>query len=186
MRVLAACLMPNHFHLTVWPAADPDLTNWMHWLMTAHVRGYRKQYRGSGHIWQGRFKAFPIQEDLHLLTVLRYVECNPLRAGLVDRSEAWPWSSLRTWAGLPLVPFFHPGPVPRPETWITQVNTPLHAKDLKYLRRSVRRGTPYGEPAWMEATARHLGLEDTLRSPGRPRKAHQISDADSSPPTLFS
>jgi putative transposase len=66
MPVLAFCLMPNHFLLAVWPQGDRDLSDWMHWLMTTHVRGYRKQYRGSGHIGQGRFKAFPIQEDDHL------------------------------------------------------------------------------------------------------------------------
>ncbi len=90
MRLIGYCLMPNHFHLIVWPRADGDLSRWMHWLMTAHVRRYLKCYRSSGHIWQGRFKAFPIQEDDHLRTVLRYVERNPLRAQLVKRAETWP------------------------------------------------------------------------------------------------
>jgi len=82
MRVLAYCLMPNHFHLVVWPWGDGDLSRWMQWLQTTHVRRYHEHYRSTGHVWQGRFKAFPIQEDEHLLTVLRYVERNPLRAGL--------------------------------------------------------------------------------------------------------
>src|SRR5436190_718858 len=94
MRVLAWCLMPNHFHLVLWPEADPDLSRWMHRLMNTHVRRYHRHYHGSGHVWRGRFKAFPIEADEHLLTVLRYVERNPLRAGLVERAELWPWSSL--------------------------------------------------------------------------------------------
>jgi putative transposase len=94
MRTLAYCLMPNHFHLVVWPVGDGDLSRWMHWLTTAHVRRYLAHYRHSGHVWQGRFKAFPAQDDGHLLTVLRYVERNPLRANLVARAEDWPWSSL--------------------------------------------------------------------------------------------
>ncbi len=94
MRILAYCLMPNHFHLALWPRADGELSRWMHWLMTTHVRRYLRHYRSSGHVWQGRFKAFPIQEDEHLLTVVRYIERNPLRAGLVERAEAWRWSSL--------------------------------------------------------------------------------------------
>src|SRR5438876_1466158 len=94
MRLLAYCLMPNHFHLVLWPRADGDLSRWMQWLQTTHVRRYHEHYRGSGHIWQGRFKAFPIAEDEHLLAVLRYVERNPLRAGLVAAVGAWPWSSL--------------------------------------------------------------------------------------------
>src|SRR5438093_3976224 len=94
MRLLAYCLMPNHFHLALWPVGDGDLSRWMHWLMTVHVRRYHRHYHSDGHVWQGRFKAFPIQEDDHLRAVLRYVERNPLRAGLVRRAEDWPWSSL--------------------------------------------------------------------------------------------
>src|SRR5207245_8929901 len=79
MRVLAWCLMPNHFHLVLWPEGDLDLSRWMHRLMNTHVRRYHRHYHGSGHVWQGRVKAFPIEADEHLLTVLRYVERNPLR-----------------------------------------------------------------------------------------------------------
>ena len=99
MPVLAYCLMPNHFHLAVRPRHDGDLSRWMHWLQNAHVRRYHQHYHSSGHIWQGRFKAFPIQEDAHLLTVLRYIERNPVRAGLATRAERWPWSSGAPLAG---------------------------------------------------------------------------------------
>jgi putative transposase len=94
MRILGYCLMPSHFHLVLWPRRDGDLSRWMQWLLTAHVRRYHRLRGTSGHVWQGRFKAFPIQQDDHLLTVLRYVERNPLRARLVKRAELWPWSSL--------------------------------------------------------------------------------------------
>ena len=89
MRVLAYCLMPNHFHFVLWPLRDGDLSRWMQWLLTSHVRRYHQHYATSGRVWQGRFKAFPIQQNTHLLTVLRYVERNPLRAGLVTRAEDW-------------------------------------------------------------------------------------------------
>jgi len=78
--------MPNHFHLVLWPHKDGDLSRWMQWLLTAHVRRYHKHYASSGHVWQGRFKAFPIEEDDHLLTVLRYVERNPHRATFSHKS----------------------------------------------------------------------------------------------------
>jgi len=94
MRILGYCVLPNHFHLALWPLGDGDLGRWMHWLLTAHVRRYQRHYHSTGHAWQGRFKAFPIQEDEHLLVVLRYIERNPLRAGLVERAEEWSWSSL--------------------------------------------------------------------------------------------
>ncbi len=93
MRVAAYCVMPNHFHLVLWPLNDGDLGTWMQWLMTAHVRRHHRRHGTSGHVWQGRFKAFPIQKDDHLLTVLRYVERNPVRAGLVSKAADWRWSS---------------------------------------------------------------------------------------------
>ncbi|MGH8104187.1 MAG: transposase [bacterium] len=94
MRILAYCLIPNHFHLVLWPHKGGDLGRWLQWLMTTQVRRHHLRHRSSGHLWQGRFKAFPIQEDEHLLTVLRYVEANPPRAGLVSRAQDWEWSSL--------------------------------------------------------------------------------------------
>src|SRR5262245_15978960 len=110
VRLLAWCLMPNHFHLVVWPRSDGDLSDYMMWLLTAHVRRHRARHGGSGHVWQGRFKAFPIQEDEHLLTVLRYVERNPIRANLVRRAQDWVWSSAAyaLGGGPPL----EPGPAP--------------------------------------------------------------------------
>jgi REP element-mobilizing transposase RayT len=68
MRLLGYCRMPNHFHLALWPEGDGDLSRWMHWLLTAHVRRYLKHYHSSGHVWQGRFKAFPIQEDANAIS----------------------------------------------------------------------------------------------------------------------
>jgi putative transposase len=75
MRLLGYCLMPNHFHLVLWPVNDDDLGRFMQWLLTTHVRRYHMHYHSTGHVWQGRFKAFPIEQDEHLLTVLRYVPC---------------------------------------------------------------------------------------------------------------
>ena len=145
----------------------------MQWLLTAHVRRYHRHYHGSGHVWQGRFKAFPIQQDAHLLTVLRYVERNPLRAGLVDRAEAWVWSSLRWWGkGQRDRPaFMDDGPVDRPKVWVEEVNRPMTDEELEQLRRSVNRGTPWGTEIWTRRMAVRLGLEASLRPRGRPRKA---------------
>jgi len=83
VRLLGFCLMPNHFHLAAWPPGDDDLSAFMHWLLTTHASRYQKYYRSTGHVWQGRFKAFPIQEDDHLLTVLRGLP------GWSTHSTAW-------------------------------------------------------------------------------------------------
>jgi putative transposase len=168
MRLLAYCLMPNHFHLALWPRQDGDLSDYMMWLMTAHVRRYHQHYHSSGHVWQGRFRAFPIQEDDHLLTVLRYIERNPVRADLVRRAQDWPWSSAAPpRAGSPAV---DPGPVVRPAGWLRHVNEPHTEAELQRLRESVRRGRPFGDAVWMEETARRRGLEAGLRPRGRPKK----------------
>jgi putative transposase len=171
MPVLGFCLMPNHFHLVVLPKQDGDLSGWMHWLLNTHVRRYHQHYHSSGHIWQGRFKAFPIQEDEHLLTVLRYVERNPVRANLVQRAEQWLWSSARCWKEAADRPhYLAPGPVPRPPNWLAWGSRPLTPGELEALRRCVNRGTPYGSGAWVERTAERLGLQSALRPRGRPRK----------------
>jgi putative transposase len=152
MRVLAFCLMPNHFHLVLWPRADGDLSRWMHWLLTTHVRRYLKHYGHSGHVWQGRFRAFPIQQDEHLLRVVRYVERNPLRAGLVERAQDWPWSSLQPGHG-DAGPVLDPGPVPRGADWLECVHTPMTEAEVAAIRLSLRRDRPYGSDAWTAETA---------------------------------
>jgi putative transposase len=164
--------MPNHFHLVLWPQGDRDLSRWMQWLMTAHVRRYHKHHGTSGHVWQGRFKAFPIQKDQHLLAVMRYVERNPLRAKLVDRAEEWQWSSLG--GGDPDGgPEVNAGPVPRAADWRAYVNKPQTDAEVKAIRNSITRGAPYGAARWQQQAAKRLGLEATLRPRGRPPKAEK-------------
>ena len=175
MHLVGYCLMPNHFHLVLWPHGDGDLSSWMQWLLTAHVHAYRQRYRGSGHVWQGRFKAFPIEADDHLLTVLRYVERNALRANLVARAEEWRWSSLRDWLQPPLLSWLDAGPVPRPPGWLEHVQAAHTTEELAVLRRSRERGTPYGSAAWVERTAQQLGLESSLHEAGRPRKGIAVN-----------
>jgi REP-associated tyrosine transposase len=170
MRLLSYCLMPDHFHLAVWPYRDGDLSRWMQWLLTAHVRRYHRWYESSGHVWQGRFKAFPIEQNEHLLMVLRYIEQNPVRAGLVSRAEHWPWSSARLLAQSGETGPMASGPVARPTPCLSWVNDEVKGGPLDQIRMSIRRGTPYGSAPWVERAANALGLEGSLRPLGRPRK----------------
>ena len=146
MRILAYCRMPNHFHLALYPIHDGDLSRWLHWLLTTHVRRYLRHYHSSGDIWQGRFKAVPIEGDEHLLEVLRYIEGNPLRAGLVDRAQDWEWSSL-PWLSRPeLAPVrLDAGTTPRGSHWLDVVNESSTATDgdVDRLRECTRRDRPF-------------------------------------------
>src|SRR5262249_208793 len=136
---------------------------------TAHVRRYHRHYQGNGHVWQGRFKAFPIQEDDHYLTVLRYVERNPLRANLVERSQDWEWSSLKPSGRSAPNGLLSDGPLAKPSQWTTIVNGIETESELQAVRKSIERGVPFGDADWQVAAADQLGLESSLRSRGRPR-----------------
>ena len=95
-RLLAYCVMPNHWHLVVWPREDGEFSRFVGWLTLTHTQRWHahRHNKGTGHLYQGRFKSFPIQEDDHLYAVARYVERNAVRANLVRRAERWRWGSL--------------------------------------------------------------------------------------------
>jgi putative transposase len=165
VSLLGFCVLPNHFHLVLQPETPSALSGFMQWWLTSHVRRYHRHYHSSGHVWQGRFKSFPIQTDAHLLTVLRYVLLNPVRANLVTRAERWPWSSLN-----PAYPP-DPWPVEAPVDWALRwLATPLPDEDLNQIRTCVNRQAPYGASDWVTQTASALGLHATLRPRGRPPK----------------
>jgi putative transposase len=172
VHLLAYCILPNHWHLVLWPEHDGDLSEHLRWLTVTHTQRWHahRHTAGTGPVYQWRFKSFPVQEDDHLLTVCRYVERYALRAGLVARAEGWRWGSLyhRLHGGGPEL---NPGPLPLPEGWVGYVNAAQTAADLAALRRSVVRGCPFGDEAWRVRTAEALGLEAPLRRWGRPRKA---------------
>jgi putative transposase len=173
MRLLSFCVMPNHWHLVLWPESDGDLSEYMRWLTVTHTQRWHAAHHtsGTGPLYQGRFKSFPVQDDEHLLTVCRYVERNALRANLARRAEAWRWGSL--WQRgqiIPSVTLTDDWPVRRPRQWLDFVNRPETEAELADLRRALARGAPFGEDDWQQRTAKTLGLESTLRARGRPAK----------------
>jgi putative transposase len=172
VRLLAYCLMPNHWHLVVWPSSTAQLSQLMQWLTLTHTSRWHVAHgtRGTGPLYQGRFKSVPVQEDEHLLRVCRYVERNPLRASLVDRAEQWRWSSL--WhrrRGSSHVPLERLQNFLAPE-WIDFVNGPQTLAELGAIRCAIRHGTPVGRREWVDATALLAGLPPLPRSVGRPRR----------------
>lgn len=169
LRLLAACLMPNHFHLVAAQDGAGDLSRWMQWLLTSHTHSHHGRNGTSGRIWQGRFKAFPVEHDGHLLAVMRYAERNALRAGLVKRAEEWPWGSLAWRLALAPGPALASAPSPLPANWAELVNQPQSSEELAALRACANRQRPYGSDPWACEVAERLGLETSVRSVGRPR-----------------
>jgi putative transposase len=172
MRVLGYCVMPNHWHLLLWPARDGELARFMMRLTNTHVRRWLTAHDqvGSGHLYQGRYKSFAAQSDEHLSTVDRYIARNALRSKLSKRAELWPWSSIgqAVLAAELQVPLSEM-PGKRRKDWIDWVNQPQTAAEEAAIRRSIEEGRPYGTDRWIARTMGRLGWREPGK-PGRPRK----------------
>jgi putative transposase len=175
------CLLNNHFHLLLRPLAAP-ISRLMQSLLVSHTQRYHKHYRSGGHVWQGRFKSPVIQNDEHLLTVLRYIEANPLRAKIARRAEDCRWSSYRAHGlgdtdelldRLTLYEQLSPYAVVRRRLWGKKVHLPSEEPTLAAIRRSSATGLPYGADRWVQSLSKKLHLDLTIRPRGRPRKAEK-------------
>jgi len=177
VRVIAYCIMPNHWHLVLWPKEDGQLSAFMQLLTVSHTQRWHVYHRtsGTGHLYQGRFKSFPVQSNEHFLTVVRYVERNAVRANLVNRAEEWRWCSLwRRHSGQGSEPFLvapSGWPIEPPRNWLAVINRPESPKELEAVQHCVARGCPIGSDAWVAQVGKRLGLESTFRPRGRPRKS---------------
>jgi putative transposase len=104
-----------------------------------------------------------VETEEYFYQVVRYVERNALRANLVERAEAWPWSSLRRVEREDSAfPILSAWPLPRPADWMSKVNQPQTEAELEALRCCVNRDRPFGDPSWVADMAKRLGLEWTL------------------------
>ncbi len=172
------CLMANHFHLLIKPL-ETSISRIMQSLLVSHTGRCHKAHRSVGHVWQGRFKSPVIQDDDHLLVVLRYIEANPVRAKIVERAGDYEWSSYTT-HGLgvaddllsPCLPYeqLSPYPAVRKRRWDAYVHKTPDREELAAIRRSLDRSLPLGSAEWVDGLARELNLDLTIRPRGRPRK----------------
>jgi putative transposase len=172
MRVLAYCIMPNHFHLILQPRKDGDLQKFMQWLTLTHTQRWHVQNKtiGSGSLYQGRYKSFLIQQDQHLLTVIRYIERNPLRAKLVTNIQNWKYSSAYQRLYVPNSSVVSSSPISLPKKYLQFLQLPLTATELDVARNAVNKGKPFGSDEWSDTMIDRHKLSMTARGRGRPIK----------------
>jgi len=178
-RLFGYCLMTNHFHLLLRPDSGQSISRILQSLTVTHTWRHHKRHRSSGHVWQGRFRSPSIEGGAHLLGVLRYIEANPLRAGMVADPGAYPWSSYRRHGlgqpdplldSLPEWDELGRTESERCSRWRRFVVAARAGRDLEPIRASLRSGRPYGSDSWVKATADRLGVSLVPRPRGRPRK----------------
>jgi putative transposase len=176
MRICGYCIMGNHWHLLLYPYEDGDLSEFMRWLTVTHTMRYHYSHgtAGTGHLYQGRFKSFPVQADYHLIKVLRYIEANPLAAEFVDNASEYQWSSYDYHIGkkrddrqfrLTDLP-----DMPSPQQWADIVHAGIPKADIDAINQSLKRSSPLGDPKWKSQTVRALDLQSTINNRGRPTK----------------
>jgi len=172
------CLMPNHIHLLLRPL-EASISRIIQSLLVSHTQRYHRHHGTGGHVWQGRFKSPVVEDDDHLLCVLRYIEGNPVRAGLVRHPSDYRWSSFPAHGdGRPdalldrVIPYdqLDAYPAQRQRRWTAYVLEQPEASELAAIRRSVETGLPFGAAAWVQRLAERLKLDLTIRPRGRPKK----------------
>ncbi|MCP4477091.1 MAG: hypothetical protein GY818_03265 [Planctomycetaceae bacterium] len=165
--------MKNHWHMVLSPQEDGGMSAFVGWISLTHTQRYHAHHRttGYGHVYQGRFRSFPVQDDEHFHTVCRYVERNALTAKTVKCAEKYRWGSLYNWLGGNSPIDLATWPIRRQSRWVERVNAALTDKELKALRHWGKRGRPYGNEKGTRETVKEHGLESTMRPQGRPKKS---------------
>jgi putative transposase len=180
LELFSYCLMPNHWHLVVSPQVDGEMSRFAQWLGLTHTQRYNAHYHttGEGHLYQGRYKSFPVQSDEHFLSVCRYTERNAYTAELCDAPDRWRYGSLWRWrhGTAKEKSMLSAWPIPRRAGWVEWVRQELTSKEQERLQWCIKRGAPYGEETWVESIVRRFDLESTMRPRGRPSKVRSISE----------
>ena len=164
--------MNNHWHMVLSPDEDGGMGRFLRWITLTHTQRYHAHHQttGFGHVYQGRFRSFPVQDDEHFHVVCRYVERNALTAKLVKKAQNYRWGSLNNWLRGDSPIELATWPVRRLPNWTQRVNQAITKKEKEAFARSVTRGVPFGTEQWTASTVERLGLESTVRPHGRPKK----------------
>ena len=181
IRLLEYCLMPNHFHLLLWPEADKQLSSYMRWVAGVHAQRWRRSRGtiGKGAVYQGRFKWVAVQDARHYGIARRYIWQNPVRARLVEQPQQWPWSSASDIL-LPVRPHLADGPLLDEQSRAAAIAQTLPTADEAEMRDALRRNQPFGTPSWSHTLALRSWLIDVLerqsaaQAPGPTENSNKI------------
>jgi putative transposase len=178
-KLFGYCLMINHFHLLLQPGAEQSISRILQSLTVAHTWRFHKRHHSSGHVWQGRFKSPVIQDDAHMLVVLRYIEANPLRASMVSDPGDYQWCSYQhhglgrpdeLLSSFPEWQRLGPTEAERRRRWRAKLRAAQKQEELRGVRSSLASGRPFGDTPWTEGIAQRLKINLERRPRGRPRK----------------
>jgi putative transposase len=177
LEVLAYCLMTNHIHLVAVPANQDSLQRVLKPLHMRYAQRVNRARGWKGHLWQGRFFSSPLDSD-YLWAAMRYVERNPVRAGMVRRAEAYAWSSAAVHCGQAESELLSVAPAWKKElaaitdwsAWLAQGD---EEEELQRLRRNVDKGLPCGSDAFVKRLGKQVGRVLDYRPQGRPTKIEE-------------
>jgi len=175
-RVLSYCALPKHWHLVLTPRRDGDLSKLIAWMTVTHSARWHTHPRraSTGGLYERRFRSFPVQDDASLLEVMRFIESHPKRSGFCDSVLEWKWSSaarrsIAAGTDKPMDTIVSSPPLALPSDWPCMLDEELPNEILSKVIRSIQRGCPYGDDAWIVRTAKKMALESTIRPRGRPK-----------------
>jgi putative transposase len=177
IRLLEYCVMPNHWHLLVWPERDDQLTPFMRWITGVHAQRWRQArgQPGKGAVYQGRYRWVAVQGGEHYDVARRYIQQNPVRAHLVARPGDWPWSSASD-KPVAIRPALARGPLSmegqQPSTGR------LTDEAAQQMRASLKGGQPFGDPAWSMALEVRKWLMAVLEAHSKPLAAGPIKNTN--------
>ena len=182
-KVYAYCLMTNHVHLIIDPGEQPERLGQLMKRVAGRQTRYVNRLEGrSGTLWEGRYKSSPIENDAYLLACCRYVELNPVAAGICYAPEDYPWSSCAARLGGPRPEWLDLDPAwqglatteaQRIQFYREYLSEPISDEEREAIVRPVQRGQLTGGAAFIDAIAERLGRRIEKRGQGRPRQGNK-------------
>lgn len=185
VAVHAFVLMDNHVHLLLSSLQGGQVSRAMRNAGQAYVQAFNVRHGRSGTLWQGRFKSCLVDTDDYLLTVIRYIELNPVRAAMATRPETYRWSSVHSHLGQASDPLMtlHPlylslgrDPCERANAYRTWLESGISQDDLVAIRNHMAQERALGHPCFQQMVERALNRTVACRPRGRPRKLQKTSD----------